>query len=990
MKFNVKNTILYSYALILIAVLSASALSIFVLNKATSIDREITSFHLPAIELIKQFRSLVTDSRKLTNNWIYQPTKEDNENLEKAHASAFPELSANIHKQLGALEGQNGLKDSVEAMLVDFDACIKSQQKITHLLVAPEDYENDSKIDAGISVFEKEVIPANIRILKGIDSILLKENDYFLQMQDIKSRNFELLKMALFGLILLIALLTFFAGYYSMKNIITPLGELTQAVALVSKGDFAGIAINKETEIGNIVNKMVGGLKLKSDFAQAIGKGEFEKEFALLSDNDTLGKALEGMRENLVASQKRDVEEKWIALGRNEIGELLRSHNNLTDLGYALISYLTQKIAAVQGAFYVLDNPGSRDSNINIIASYAYNRKKYLSSSFKLGQGLVGQAVIENETIYRTEIPDSYSTISSGLLGDQKPKSLIIVPLVTNDVVYGVMELASLNELSSMHKKFIHGISDIIARSIFNVVVNEHTSNLLVQVQNSQQKMQVLLENASEVITIYDRDGAIKYASSSVESILGFDPNEMVGKMGRDFVYYKGVEEFEKMFETLIRQPHRVILSRISFLKKDGTKVWMEITGKNLINDRAIGGILLNSRDITAQRMAEKEQQARGKMQSLSENSKDLIMRVDLDGVISYINAVVTSLTGNNKLEYFQKSIGQADFPQSAQEVFYSLISRICIDSVLVSSEYIFPSELLGDKIMRVNAIPEFDLTGKLETVLLVSNDITVQKQNENEIKKKNTDIQDSINYAYNIQNSLMPSQEDIRKHLPDSFMVYKPRDIVSGDYPWLYVKDEVIYIAAVDCTGHGVPGALLSLIGYFNANEILIGQDELDAGEILDNLHANVVRSLKQDDVASKINDGMDVALCKINLKKMEMHFAGANRPLYFMHDGILQEIKANKQPIGGTQYGDRDKYLNHCIKLRKGDSVLFNTDGLPDQFGGPKIKKFGPARVREFLEMNKALPMSELGMMLSQSFEEWKGQEEQTDDVLAIGIKF
>ncbi|MEJ2004840.1 MAG: SpoIIE family protein phosphatase, partial [Cyclobacteriaceae bacterium] len=189
---------------------------------------------------------------------------------------------------------------------------------------------------------------------------------------------------------------------------------------------------------------------------------------------------------------------------------------------------------------------------------------------------------------------------------------------------------------------------------------------------------------------------------------------------------------------------------------------------------------------------------------------------------------------------------------------------------------------------------------------------------------------------AKRIQHAMLPDNSVIHNSLPDSFILYKPKDVVSGDFPWYIEAGDSIFIAAVDCTGHGVPGALLSLIGYFLLNDIVRSRKITDPGKILDILDEGVTTTLRQDENETK--DGMDIALCRIDKNKREVEFAGAHRPLYMMKNGEMEEIKGNKFAIGGGIYKNQTNFTSHSIKLKKGDSIYFCSDGFPDQFGGPQ----------------------------------------------------
>ena len=292
---------------------------------------------------------------------------------------------------------------------------------------------------------------------------------------------------------------------------------------------------------------------------------------------------------------------------------------------------------------------------------------------------------------------------------------------------------------------------------------------------------------------------------------------------------------------------------------------------------------------------------------------------------------------------------------------------------------------------MTIDAIPEFN-ENELETILFVGHDITEAKQIELEIQDKNRKIQDSINYAERIQSSILPDNKLVRQYLPKSFIYYKPRDVVSGDFPWFFKKGDILYIAAIDCTGHGVPGALLSFVGYFLLNNIVDHDRKMTASEICDQLHYAVRKTLKQDKQDAEARDGMDIAFCQINLVEKEVQFAGAHRSLYLLRKGELIEFKGNRKAIGGIPHRKKAEvdFTNHSIRYKHGDKIFFFSDGLPDQLGGPEMKKYSPKRIRESILNNKDLSMEKYNAYFAEDFEEWRGNNKQIDDVLLIGIEF
>lgn len=249
--------------------------------------------------------------------------------------------------------------------------------------------------------------------------------------------------------------------------------------------------------------------------------------------------------------------------------------------------------------------------------------------------------------------------------------------------------------------------------------------------------------------------------------------------------------------------------------------------------------------------------------------------------------------------------------------------------------------------------------------------------------------ITDSINYAQRIQHAIIPSTEEISSYFNDSFVYFKAKDVVSGDFPWLFKTDKYIYIAAVDCTGHGVPGAMMSLIGNLLLKDI-VSKKDIDPATLLYDLHWGVVKTLKQDEEGNKTADGMDVAMCRIDLASKEVQYSGAHRPLYHVRKGELEQFKGDKYPIGGNQYEGKNSFSNHIISFEEGDMIYFFSDGFTDQFGGPDQLKIGPKRTRELLLSNSHLPMEEQHDRIKETFETWQGDNSQIDDVIMIGIKF
>lgn len=258
------------------------------------------------------------------------------------------------------------------------------------------------------------------------------------------------------------------------------------------------------------------------------------------------------------------------------------------------------------------------------------------------------------------------------------------------------------------------------------------------------------------------------------------------------------------------------------------------------------------------------------------------------------------------------------------------------------------------------------------------------------ELAEKNRDITSSIEYAKRIQEAILPSKDLIFSKLKNAFILYKPKDIVSGDFYWFGEKGDYKIIAVVDCTGHGVPGAFMSMIGHNLLNQIVAEKGFSDPGKILEELHKGVQSALKQGHNDVDTNDGMDVAMMALNTETRECLWAGAFRGLVIINDeGEIDKIEGNKYPVGGAQLDSERLFTTHKRQLQKNDCVYMSTDGYADQFGGPKGKKFMVRQFHDNLKSVHQYSVAEQQKELENQFNQWKGDFEQVDDVLVIGIK-
>jgi serine phosphatase RsbU (regulator of sigma subunit) len=255
-------------------------------------------------------------------------------------------------------------------------------------------------------------------------------------------------------------------------------------------------------------------------------------------------------------------------------------------------------------------------------------------------------------------------------------------------------------------------------------------------------------------------------------------------------------------------------------------------------------------------------------------------------------------------------------------------------------------------------------------------------------IEAQKEEITSSIAYASRIQMAMLPVNNIFSDCFSDSFILFRPRDLVSGDFYWIGEDERNIFFTVADCTGHGVPGAFMSALGISILNEIIKHNSGLKANLVLNLLRDKIKTSLHQTGKPGEAADGMDISLCVMRKTGTNLQFSGAFNPLFVCTDGELREIKADRMPIG-IHYGDEPSFTNHDIKIRKGDSIYLLSDGLTDQFGGPEGSKFKKAQFRKLLSEIHHLPMKEQKQHIEKEFLKWKGKNDQVDDVTVLGVR-
>lgn len=299
------------------------------------------------------------------------------------------------------------------------------------------------------------------------------------------------------------------------------------------------------------------------------------------------------------------------------------------------------------------------------------------------------------------------------------------------------------------------------------------------------------------------------------------------------------------------------------------------------------------------------------------------------------------------------------------------------------AEDYVLKDNLIRLPSIIENALSKKHLKDENHVIKKLNNEL---KNAYDTIAQKNKDITDSINYARNVQEALMQRTADIKEHFKNSFVILLPKNTLSGDFYWVKNTPDSCLLAAIDCTGHGVPGALLTIMGMNILHAAVNVHKLYSPSSIVKFLDEDLNRKLSHKN-GKVINDGMDIAICDINLKKMLLTVSGANRPVYLIRNGNLEQIQTDKYNIGTDE--EAKQFSSQEVSLKKGDIIFLFSDGIQDQFGGKNKKKLGSSGFRDMLLLAYGGDFNKVEDKLRSTLAQWQGQEEQTDDILVIGIK-
>ena len=413
----------------------------------------------------------------------------------------------------------------------------------------------------------------------------------------------------------------------------------------------------------------------------------------------------------------------------------------------------------------------------------------------------------------------------------------------------------------------------------------------------------------------------------------------------------------------------------------------------NVLLEKSIDGIFIIDTDFRIVEWSSAMAQISGERKE-DIAGKNLLVAFPFFEAIEEIKFIRKALGGEDSLSTDRPYYFQSNKQKGFFEAHYTPLTNVAnqVTGVLVIFRDITELRTFDDQLISLTDKLRESI-GQKTRELLDANDnlkkeLRKRKMFGYDILLKNIELTDSIAYARHIQEAILPLKKEIEKTFPQSFVFFRPKEVVSGDFYWYFSKGSKHYMAAVDCTGHGVPGALISILGYNSLNQAINEYNLIHPSDILNFLNKSV-GSVFNHSERSTVPDGMDISLCCVDYTSMTVEYAGAFNPLYYFSKGVFKKIKGNRFPVGAYHGEETKEFRNHEINISPGDVFYIFTDGFADQFGGPKEKKFKQRKFVELLLENFDIPMHEQESLLRKTILQWQGNNEQVDDMLVIGFR-
>ncbi len=851
----------------------------------------------------------------------------------------------------------------------------------------------------------------SIRYKLGLPLLFISIVGFFVLLLNLLAFYFEFpIYLITASFLVLIVFLSGLTWIIFQSQLYEPIIKIESLLASVVEGNTeveieqfsSDIALGKIAQHTQTITK---SLKAAKDFSQQIGEGNYHLNGVgteLMQYTGLFG-SLVTMGSRLQEIAEQDEKRNWVTQGLASFSEVLRSNDtDLSTLCQKILTGIARYLEAHQGGLFVLNEENSKKKYLELLATYAYQKTQFEQHHILIedhfAEGLVGQAYLEKAPIYLKNVATGHLEIASGL-GQSAPQSILIMPLQLNGNVEGVLEISALRPFHDYEIEFVEKIAENVTSAILSIKVNENTKKLLNESQELARKLQTqeeeLRENYEELKSTQDevanQNKLIEQQKAEIEKALAeqTEKSEMLEAQE---------EEMRQNMDMLVATQEQMMRTQV------------ELDGQlNAINNSAISKVEfgLDAKIITANKsfcelMNLAANQIKGKHHSLFLEA-------------SFINTQEYE-TFWDKLRNGEAQSGDYKFRNNKNEIVWmsAIYSPVLNDKghvqkiIMLAFDISEAKKLLQETQKQAEILKTQEAELRQNMLELQATQAELNRQSEaiiklkeeeaqnerlraKEIENKNQLITSSIQYAQNIQSAILPFKGNILQQVDDFFVVFMPKDIVSGDFYWFSHTQNKTFFAAVDCTGHGVPGAFMSIIGNTLLNEIVNVQQIFDTGKILENLHMGIRTKLRQAESTNQ--DGMDIALCMIEIDEKDkntfhLSFSGAKRPLYYWQKNELKEIKGDRKSIGGWQQEVHRTFETKQATLRKGDIIYLCSDGIVDN-PNSRRKKFGVSRFKSIIETNNHKKMAEQEKIFLKAIEEHQQDTEQRDDITVMGIK-
>ncbi len=574
-RFTIKRKIILGFLSLILIFIAFSVYIIFTNSQNEKLITKSLNEVNPSGERVDEFILMVNRSKMLITNWVYLQTNDDDKKaLEQLHNVEYPDLKNDIRELLQVVQ-DTAVVLELDSIMLDFEALLTIEKSIMNDLISFEDYEDPIKKFMAEETISEEVLPRSASLISRLETYKDRITSQKTAADvDLLKKSNQLTYTTVILVIIIISIGLLIAFLIS-RAITKPVSTLKSIVDKMGQGEL--ISYDEDTEFTNdeigdmarSVDKMTHGYGNIATFAENIGNGIYESDFKPLSNEDVLGNALIDMRDNLKKVSEEDKIRNWATSGMAKFGDILRAYSNdYEKLSDEIITNLVKYVDANQGALFIVDdnNEGEEEEpTMQLSACYAWNKKKFVDKKIHKGEGLAGQAWLESDTIYMTDIPENYVRITSGL-GSANPRSVLIVPLKVNEEIYGVIEIASFNQIEKHKIEFIEQLSESIASTISTVKINERTQQLLKEstmmteqmraqeeemrqnmeeLQATQEKIQRdqndrearerIIMDTSMLFELTPNFNVIK-TSKAIENILGYKPENLEGRAFKDLL----------------------------------------------------------------------------------------------------------------------------------------------------------------------------------------------------------------------------------------------------------------------------------------------------------------------------------------------------------------------------------------------------------------------------------------------------------------------